>query len=200
MRNRLLLLGITVLLLGASACDEPNPSAKESAPQQIEIEMPTGSAQKNFRTVGRITASFGDPIVISAYNLEGNLKWEQKLLHKMSLFPRRITPIDYNKDGRREEILLQISGNVTKPGTFSFGAEAETFIFLIYASDGSLLHQYQCAHILPSYGSIKLEVPRCSPQEAVEYYQQMIEYYGGNKTGALQRETNASPFLLIAVL
>jgi hypothetical protein len=133
-----------------------------------------------------IVVRVGKPFAIYAITHDGSLKWRQEIKGSHSgHIPHHLAPIDYDSDGKYDELLLDIRGYVTEPGVIVIGQpRVYTFNFLIIDSNGELVWYYQCAQpehaFLPG---MRLRVPRCDAEEADALYRQKISAHGLNVGG-----------------
>ena len=133
-----------------------------------------------------VVVRVGKPFAIYAITHDGSLKWSYEIKGSHSgHIPHHLAPIDYDSDGKYDEILLDIRGNVTEPGVIVIGQpEVYTFNFFIIDSKGEQLWYYQCAQpehaFLPG---MSLKAPRCDAEEADALYKEKISAYGLNVGG-----------------
>ena len=133
-----------------------------------------------------VVVRVGKPLAIYAITHDGSLKWSYEIEGSHSgHIPHHLAPIDYDSDGKYDEMLLDIRGNVSEPGVIVIGQpEVYTYNFFIIDSQGEQLWYYQCAQpehaFLPG---MSLRVPRCDAEEADALYEEKITAYGLNVGG-----------------
>lgn len=135
---------------------------------------------------GLVVVVVGKPCRIYTFNSDGELEWsyEMKGTHSGHV-PHHLAPIDYDSDGKYDEMLLDIRGNVTEPGVIVIGQpEVYTFNFFVINSRAEQLWYYQCADpehaFLPG---MSLKCPRCDAEEADALYRGEISTYGYSING-----------------
>ena len=127
-----------------------------------------------------IVAKTEAPGEIYAFTSDGELKGEPiTFKHEMSCAPRHLAPVDYDSDGKFDEILVDVEGSTCPPNTVCVGPEAYVFNFLVFDSDGSQLWYYQCGYYtgLPIPGA-GLKCPHCSEEEANSLWAEKLSEYG----------------------
>jgi hypothetical protein len=137
---------------------------------------------------GIVVATGGDPIDIQAYTSTGVLKWVGQFPHDQGYRPLHLAPIDYDADGKFDELLAVISGSTNPSGVVNFGPEAYVFNFVILDHLGNEIWYYQCAQVTRSFLGASLTSPRCNELEAAALYQENLHQYGYRFEGRLVDE------------
>lgn len=143
----------------------------EGANAAVPIDL-----ESDGKMCGIVVAKTGEPGGLYALTSSSKLKWKHEFIPHRGYAIQHLAPIDYNSDGKFDEILVDIGGSTTKPGVIVFGPEAYTFNFYVISPEGEQLWYYQCGY-LTGWGA-KLKCPQCDAEDADRLYKEKIGEYG----------------------
>jgi hypothetical protein len=83
-----------------------------------------------------------------------------------------VAPVDYDADGKFDEVLLVLSGSTYRDGAIPLRPAAYVFNFLVVDQDSRELWHYQCGEITRPFPIGGLTSPDCSQEEAASLHQQ----------------------------